>query len=337
MVGPSTQQQPCTPTGVPNHQVCHWNPNPVQLLLPTANPPSNAFWWFTLATRRLSTVPGTSVITSEHLLLGPKTTFRCPQKAPLRSFFTTFHPKLGLVPLNVTSLWVVAAQQAIQSCVAGPSTQQHSCTPTGLPNHQVCHRNPNPVQFLLPTANPPNNAFCVFTMATRALSTIPGNSGMTSEHLFPGPETTFWCHLGTPKGRLRSFFTTFHPKHGLVPLNVTYSWIFTTLQTIQSCVVGPSTQQQPCTPTTGIPNHQVCHRNPNPVQLLLPTANPPNNAFCGFTLASIRLNNISITSGVTSEHLLLGLETTFWCHLGPPKGPLRSFSPPTTPNLDLCH
>ena len=122
----------------------------------------------------------------------------------------------------------------------------------------------------------------------------------------------------------------------MAQMNLTSSWVATAQQAIQSCVVGPRTQQQPCAPT-GATNHQVCHWNSNPVQLLLPTANPPSNAFCGFTLASIRLNNISITSGVTSEHLLLGLETTFWCHLGPPKGPLRSFSPPTTPNLDLCH
>ena len=134
------QQQPGTPTGLPNQQVCHRNLNPVQLLPPRANPPNNAFCGFSLFTRGLSAVPGTSGITSEHLLLGPKTTFLVPfghPKGPLRSFFTTFHPKLGLVPLNVASLWAVTTLQANQSCLVGASTQQQPCTPTGLPNHQV--------------------------------------------------------------------------------------------------------------------------------------------------------------------------------------------------------
>ena len=137
--------------------------------------------------------------------------------------------------------------------------QQQPCT-RWPPNHQLCHWNPHQVQVLHPTANSPHSAFCELTLFTSGLATIPGTNGIASERLLPGPKPHFWCHLG-PQNTVRSFFTAFPPKLGPVQLNVESLCVVTTPQSIQSCITGTSTQQQPCTPTgpqitrfaTGIP------------------------------------------------------------------------------------
>ena len=116
-------------------------------------------------------------------------------------------------------------------------------------NHWVQHLKPHLLQVLVPTVNPTNNAFCELTLAIGGCIAVHGTIGITSKSLLPGPETTFGCHLGPPKHTLRTFFTTFHPKLGLVLWNASSLWVISNLQTQPSCITAATGQHYPRTTT----------------------------------------------------------------------------------------
>ena len=119
--------------GARNPWVQHQIPHLLQVLVPTVNPTNNAFCELTLAIGGCIVVHGTIGITSKSLLPGPETTFGChlgPPKHTLWTFFTTFHPQLGLVLWNASSLWVITALQALPSCPTGGTGKHHPHTPT---------------------------------------------------------------------------------------------------------------------------------------------------------------------------------------------------------------